>query len=165
MKNGCNGRILRVNLSRGNIQVEEPEEEFYLTYGYCAEHGERRLAMNAHEETKERIMEAVSGAPDQRIRPIDLERKLKKEHGLAPAALKDVLKELMGEEELVFTYRDPCNYVEIPAAESHHAARPMRVLQDKSGESWICDADVDSSGDLAEQGCWRCRDLAFTASD
>lgn len=32
MKNGCNGRILRVNLSRNEIQVEEPQEDFYRTY-------------------------------------------------------------------------------------------------------------------------------------
>ena len=32
MKNGCNGRILRVNLSDGNIMVEEPEEDFYRIY-------------------------------------------------------------------------------------------------------------------------------------
>ena len=121
--------------------------------------------MNAHEETKERIREAVWGAPDQRIRPIDLERKLEKEHGLALVAIKDVLKELIGEGELVFTYRDPCSFVEIPGTESHHAARPMKVIPDQSGEYWICDADVEPSGDLASQGCWRCRELAFTASD
>ena len=32
MNNGCNGRILRVNLSRNEIQVEEPQEDFYRTY-------------------------------------------------------------------------------------------------------------------------------------
>ena len=32
MNNGCNGKILRVDLSRDHIQVEEPEEEFYRTY-------------------------------------------------------------------------------------------------------------------------------------
>jgi hypothetical protein len=121
--------------------------------------------MTTREETKERIMEAVSGAPDQRLRPIDLERNLEKEHGLARAAIKDVLKELMGEGELVFTYRDPCNYVEIPGSESHHAARPLKFIKDQNGEPWCCDADVDPSGNLIEQGCWRCRDLAFTADD
>ena len=121
--------------------------------------------MNTREGTKERIMKAVSEAPGERIRPIDLERTLEREHGLARTAVKDVLKEMMGEGDLVFTYRDPCNYVEIPVAESHHAARPMRFVQDSNGEPWICDADIDPSGDLAEQGCWRCRDLAFTASD
>jgi len=32
MENGCNGRILRVNLSDSSIMVEEPEEDFYRTY-------------------------------------------------------------------------------------------------------------------------------------
>ena len=32
MKNGCNGKILRVNLSNNSIMVEEPEEDFYRTY-------------------------------------------------------------------------------------------------------------------------------------
>ena len=34
MKNGCNGRILRVNLSpdKTRIRVEEPKEDFYRTY-------------------------------------------------------------------------------------------------------------------------------------
>ena len=32
MNNGCNGKILRVNLSHGDIQVEEPGEDFYRTY-------------------------------------------------------------------------------------------------------------------------------------
>jgi len=32
MRNGCNGRILRVDLSRNYIGVEEPKEDFYRTY-------------------------------------------------------------------------------------------------------------------------------------
>ena len=32
MNNGCNGRILRVDLSHRDIRVEEPEEDFYRTY-------------------------------------------------------------------------------------------------------------------------------------
>jgi len=32
MNNGCNGKILRVDLSTGNIGVDEPGEEFYRTY-------------------------------------------------------------------------------------------------------------------------------------
>ena len=121
--------------------------------------------MNAHEEIIERIMEAVLGAPDQRIRPIDLGKKLEQEHGLAPSTIKDAVHELTADGELAYTYRDPCSYVEIPVEESHHAARPMKVIPDKNGEYWICDESVDPSGNLAEQGCWRCGDLAFTADD
>ena len=77
--------------------------------------------MSALGEIKERTVEAVWEAPNQRIRPIDLRRKLEKEHGLVLVAIKDVLKELIGEGKLVYTYRDPCSYVEIPVTESQHA--------------------------------------------
>lgn len=70
--------------------------------------------MTAHEQTRQRIMDAVSGAPVQRIRPIDLERHLGTDYGLGMRATKDVLKELVNEGKLVFTYRDPCSFVEIP---------------------------------------------------
>jgi len=30
---GYNGKILRVDLSKGEIKVEEPDEHFYRTYG------------------------------------------------------------------------------------------------------------------------------------
>jgi hypothetical protein len=49
--------------------------------------------------------------------------------------------------------------------EPHHAARPMKVVVDDRGCRWLCDADVDESKDLKEQGCWRCGDLAFTRDD
>ena len=117
--------------------------------------------MTAYEEIRERVLEAVWGAPNQRVRPVELEH----EHGIALSAIKDVLKELVDEGELVLTYRDPCSYVEIPFEESHHAARPMKVIPNKSGEYFICDDDVNPSGDLLEQGCWRCGDLAFMAGD
>ena len=32
MNNGCNGKILRVNLTTGDIGVDEPDEDFYRTY-------------------------------------------------------------------------------------------------------------------------------------
>jgi hypothetical protein len=47
----------------------------------------------------------------------------------------------------------------------HEGARPLRVVRDQAGEPWLCDRDVDASKDLESQGCWRCRDLAFTAND
>jgi hypothetical protein len=47
----------------------------------------------------------------------------------------------------------------------HEGARPLRVVRDAAGEPWLCDRDIDPTQDLEAQGCWRCRDLAFTASD
>jgi hypothetical protein len=47
----------------------------------------------------------------------------------------------------------------------HKAARPMRVVVDKDGCTWLCDAGVDENEDLKDQGCWRCDELAFTRDD
>ena len=118
--------------------------------------------MNAHKDIKERIMEAVWGAENHRMRPIDLDKELDQEHGLLLSAIKDAVNELVNERQLVRRYHDLWTYVEIPVEESHHAARPMKVIPNKSGEYFICDDDADPSGDLLEQGCWRCGDLAFT---
>jgi streptogramin lyase len=49
--------------------------------------------------------------------------------------------------------------------EPHEAARPMKVVVDKSGCTWLCDADADEGKDLSEQGCWNCKDVAFTRND
>jgi hypothetical protein len=44
-------------------------------------------------------------------------------------------------------------------------APSLKVFWDRDGEPWLCDSKVDPRKDLEAQGCWRCRDLAFTASD
>ena len=49
--------------------------------------------------------------------------------------------------------------------EPHNAARAMKVVEDSDGSRWLCDADVDETEDLKEQGCWRCEDLQFTRND
>lgn len=49
--------------------------------------------------------------------------------------------------------------------EPHKAARPMKVVVAEGGCTWLCDAGVDESKDLEEQGCWRCADVPFTRSD
>ena len=49
--------------------------------------------------------------------------------------------------------------------EPHKAARPMKVVVDDDGCTWLCDAGVDEGKNLKEQGCWRCADLAFTRDD
>lgn len=36
------------------------------------------------------------------------------------------------------------------------AARPMKVVVAADGSTWLCDANVDETRDLEEQGCWRC---------
>lgn len=48
---------------------------------------------------------------------------------------------------------------------AHRAARPMKVVADPYGATWLCDREVDERRSLEEQGCWRCGDLAFTRDD
>jgi hypothetical protein len=33
------------------------------------------------------------------------------------------------------------------------SARPTKIFVDGAGEYWICDADVDPSGEFRSQGC------------
>jgi hypothetical protein len=41
----------------------------------------------------------------------------------------------------------------------------MKVVIDKGGCTWLCDAKVDEGQNLKEQGCWNCKDVAFTRDD
>jgi hypothetical protein len=45
----------------------------------------------------------------------------------------------------------------------HEAARPLVYFKDEDGNGWLCDKGkkLDESGDLQEQGCWRCDEMAF----
>lgn len=47
----------------------------------------------------------------------------------------------------------------------HKAARPMKVVADRTGARWLCDRKVDEKKSLESQGCWRCGELAFTRND
>ena len=47
----------------------------------------------------------------------------------------------------------------------HPGARPMQVYVGKDGDWWLCDKGIDKNKDLLKQGCWRCRDMAFTRND
>jgi hypothetical protein len=47
----------------------------------------------------------------------------------------------------------------------HPGARPMEFVKDEKGEPWLCDKGVDQTHNLEEQGCRRCRDMAFTRND
>jgi hypothetical protein len=41
----------------------------------------------------------------------------------------------------------------------------MKVVVDKEGCTWLCDANVNESGNLEEQGGWRCAEVPFTRND
>ena len=47
------------------------------------------------------------------------------------------------------------------STETHKPARPLKFFKDKDGNGWLCDKDIDFDGDLVDQGCWRCEDMAF----
>jgi len=47
----------------------------------------------------------------------------------------------------------------------HPGARPLQVVKDKEGCLWLCDKGVNPNKGFPQQGCWRCRDLAFTRND
>ncbi len=47
----------------------------------------------------------------------------------------------------------------------HPGARPMQVYIAEDGCWWLCDKGIDPKKDFEKQGCWRCKDLAFTRND
>jgi hypothetical protein len=71
--------------------------------------------MSTIEQINEQIKRKVSGSEHHRIRPRDLEKALSHETGLPVSEIKSRLRDLIQKGELVFTYRDPCSFVEFPA--------------------------------------------------
>ena len=121
--------------------------------------------MNMYEVHKERVMELVGSTPNQRMRPTDLRRQLLQESGLSPFVVNEIIKDLVEEEDLVYAYRDPCSYVEIPCngcTGGHKAARPMKVVIDSRGEPWLCDTEFSGTEEWLAESCSACGDLAFT---
>jgi hypothetical protein len=47
----------------------------------------------------------------------------------------------------------------------YHAARPMRVVTDGSGNRWPCDPEVAPGSTLPDRSCWECGVMCFTRSD
>jgi hypothetical protein len=41
-------------------------------------------------------------------------------------------------------------------------AGPLKVVHDRNGNCWLCPVNVNESGDLRSQGCWRCEDVLPT---
>jgi len=110
------------------------------------------------------IMVMVSSAREHRLRPHEIQKVLAKKFSIPLSTVKNALAELVARARLVFTYRDPCSYVEIPDHEINRGPRPLKVVVDNNGDPWICDIDVDPSSDLIDQGCWRCRAKSSTRS-
>jgi len=74
--------------------------------------------MQTSGQIKARILAIVSGASKHRIRPIDLERTLLGEGEASKTAIKRALNELVQAKRVVYSYRDPCSFVEMPAVAS-----------------------------------------------
>ena len=114
--------------------------------------------MGQAEQIREKILDMVKVAKSQRRNIYEVMRSLSAEFGVSVIRVREALNDLIREKELVFTYRNPFTYVEIPCQDWPSGSRPLKVLVDDHGDPWICDCDVDPSGDLAEQGCWQVRD-------
>lgn len=117
------------------------------------------------EQIRKEIMEMVTAAENQRQRPYSLVRTVSSDLGVPIFRVKKVLKDLLKERKLVFTYRDPCSFVEIPLNELSRGSHSMKVVVNGKGNPWICDHEVDPSRDLAEQGCWQLREEDTTRDE
>jgi DNA-binding GntR family transcriptional regulator len=69
---------------------------------------------NEHESVKEHILTLVTEAEHQRLRPHELHEGLRRSLGASRVTIQRSLNDLIREGKLVFTYRDPCSYVETP---------------------------------------------------
>ncbi len=121
--------------------------------------------MNDFERTQMFVVAELAGAPARRVRPRELEKRLSGRLGVSPFVVRAAVKDLVEAGELAYTYHDPESFVELAPARPHRPARPMKVVVDSQGNSWLCDADVDPSIPLSNQGCWNCGEVAFTRND
>lgn len=114
--------------------------------------------MTQSEQIRKEIMEMVTAAENQRQRPFLVVQTVSDNLAVPMFRVKKILEDLIKERQLVFTYRDPCSFVEIPVQELPRNSPPTKVVVDSKGNPWICNQDVDPSKDLAEQGCWQVRE-------
>jgi hypothetical protein len=70
--------------------------------------------MEHAEQMRNRILGLIAEAKDQRFRPIELKRVLEEKFQYSMFSVQKTLNEMVSNGDLIFTYRDPCNYVEIP---------------------------------------------------
>jgi DNA-binding FadR family transcriptional regulator len=75
------------------------------------------IVQNEFEHLKEEILAAISGAPDRRLKPhdLDLEKDLSHSLKVSRYTVQNAIRVLAEEGQLVYTYRDPSSYVELPA--------------------------------------------------
>ncbi len=107
---------------------------------------------------KNKILEMVKANKSQRQSPKEVIGSLCAESEVSMSLVRAALNDLVNERKLVFTYRGPYTYVEIPCKDLPAGAGPVKVVIDDKENPWICDYDVDPSADLAAQGCWQLRE-------
>ena len=76
--------------------------------------------MYPDEKIRAYLLDVVSRSPKHRIRPRNLEHAARDERGISRNSFRRALSALVGEKKLVYTYRDPCSFVEIPEVESQN---------------------------------------------
>ena len=124
--------------------------------------------MNEYKLLKEKIMEFVTAAKNQRVRPHDITTAMTMGSEIQPFTVNAALEELVAEGELVYAYRDPDSYIEFPCNGcdgEYHAARPMKVVTDETGNMWICDKESLGEDNAPDQSCWECGSLNFTRTN
>ena len=107
---------------------------------------------------KNKILEMVKANKSQRQSPKEVIGRLCAEAEVSMSLVKTALNDLVNERKLVFTYRGPSTYVEIPCTDLPSGSPRVKVIIDDKGNPWICDYEVDPSKDLAAQGCWQLRE-------
>ena len=73
--------------------------------------------MSAHETMKEQVMALFASTPNGRLRPRDVEKGVGGPFRGSSSLFADVLKDLIDEGRLVYTYRDPCSFIEVPCTD------------------------------------------------
>lgn len=75
------------------------------------------IPRNEYERLKEEVLATVQDSENQRLRPHDLGKTLVGSWGGSEFTIQQAINDLVREERLVFTYRDPASFVElVPAA-------------------------------------------------
>jgi len=83
--------------------------------------------MTQSEQIREKIMEMVISAENQRQRPQSVVMAVSGNLGVLIFRVKKILEDLLKERKLIFTYRDPCSFVEIPINDIPRGSRPMKL--------------------------------------
>ena len=111
--------------------------------------------MSQSEQIRKKIMEMISANENQRQRPYLVVKTVSSVFGVPSVRVKEMLEDLLKERKLVYTYRDPCSYIEIPFNDLPTGTPHKKVVVNGKGTPWICELDVDPSKNLAVQGCWQ----------